>query len=164
MKHLPLNSLLSFASLNSLGLGSFVMFMLTSSLFLMMYIQCLLASVCAILSYLRFVHESCNLLIYLYTLFLLHLLIFETLLFVLANFNFFSKFLLLRLLLFWKSHLMNLPQPLLHNHFRLIIKMLLLLYFHWLWLMYSLLIFLVVHCFLKPQELDCSEYFYFITS
>ena len=152
MKHLPLNSLLSFASLNSLGLGSFVMFMLTFSLFLMMYIECLLTSVCAILSYLRFVHESCNLLIYLYTLFLLHLLIFETLLFVLANFNFFSKFLL------------NLPQPLLHNHFRLIIKMLLLLYFHWLWLMYSLLIFLVVHCFLKPQELDCSEYFYFITS
>jgi len=134
LKHLPLNSLLSFASLNSLGLvvRSFVMFMLTSSLFLMMYIECLLTSVCVILSYLRFVHESCNHLIYFYTLFLLHLLILQILLFVLANFNFFSRFLLLRLLPFWKSHLMNLPQPLLHNHFHLITKMLLLLYFHWL--------------------------------
>ena len=85
-----------------------------------------------------------------------------------VNFNFSSMFLQLKLLLFLKFHLMNLLQLLRHSHFQtiLITKMsrylLQSLYFCWLLFMCFLLILLLAHCSLKLQELNCSEYFYFI--
>lgn len=163
-----------------------MMFMLTFSFFLMMYIKCCFLQLMffvqnytfANLNYLCFVLESYNLLIYYYRLFLYHLhlviKIQEILIFFTdqANFNFFLMFQQLRLLLFWKFHLMSLLQLLLHNRFQtiLITKMsmlllqILFLYFHLLLSMYCLLISYLAHCFLKPQVLDCSEYFYFTTS